>query len=346
MTDNYKGENMQNFQNSNLNKGGEAFDIEKSNQILTPQDIENYKPKWLIKGFVETHKLISLYAMPGSGKSLTALYLATYMLDCGVINKVVYVDMDNGIGTLKSRGLEAILRKYGEKLKYISSAKKVQKDIDPKSLIFTLSAFADDSKNDTLIIFDSIRNFINGSMSRDEEVMPILNALQNMRDYYAGVWFLNHQNKQDFMGENNKAYKGATAFFDSCDEAYFVKKRERNGNKLIVTLEPMKRRDDTEPQAVIIDTANLSLEFSDFMLYAMSEKQSAALDYAKEIIAENPSGINRNTLISEIQKRAKYDEVEIIGNNALRKFLLQFDNKFFKITSNNYPHNTTIFYPL
>ena len=64
---------MQNFQNSNLNKGGEVFDIEKSSQILTPQDIENYKPKWLIKGFVETHKLISLYAMPGSGKSLTAL---------------------------------------------------------------------------------------------------------------------------------------------------------------------------------------------------------------------------------------------------------------------------------
>lgn len=52
--------------------------------------------------------------------------------------------------------------------------------------------------------------------------------MQNMRDYYAGVWFLNHQNKQDFTGENNKAYKGATAFFDSCDEAYFVKKKKEN----------------------------------------------------------------------------------------------------------------------
>jgi hypothetical protein len=63
-------------------------------------------------------------------------------------------------------------------------------------------------------------------MSYNEVVMPMLDAMQNMHDYYAGVWFLNHQNKQDFTGENNKAYKGATAFFDSCDEAYFVKKKK------------------------------------------------------------------------------------------------------------------------
>ncbi|MSN96461.1 hypothetical protein F1B92_04615 [Campylobacter sp. FMV-PI01] len=153
-----------------------------------------------------------------------------------------------------------------------------------------------------MIIFDSIRNFISGSMSYDEIVMPTLDALQNMRDYYAGVWFLNHQSKQDFTGENNKAYKGATAFFDSCDEAYFVKKRKRKENRLIATLEPMKQRDDTKPQAVIIDTANLSLEFDDYMLYAMNEKQATALEYARDITKENPNGISRNNLINEIKK--------------------------------------------
>lgn len=107
-------------------------------------------------------------------------------------------------------------------------------------------------------------------MSYDEFVMPTLDAMQNMCDYYAEVWFLNHQNKQDFMGENNKTYKGATAFFDSFDETYFVKKRKES--RLIVTLEPMKQRDDTKPQALIINTANLSLKFDDYMLYAMNDK--------------------------------------------------------------------------
>ena len=329
------------MQNMELNEVWSA--LEK--QRLTPEALRDYSPRWLISGFVENNKLISLYAMPGSGKSLTALYLSAYMLDSGVISKVIYIDMDNGIGTLKNRGLEAILTKYGEKIKYISSAVKSKNPTNQTELIFALSTLADESCKDTLIIFDSIRNFIKGNMSYDNEVMPTLNALQNMRDYYAGVWFLNHQNKQDFMGENNKAYKGATAFFDSCDEAYFVKKRERNENRLIVTLEPMKRRDDTEPQAVIIDTANLSLEFGDYMLYSMSEKQSVALDYAKEIITKNPSGINLTNLVDEIKYRAKIDVVEICGIHAIKNLLKEFNGKFYKIEANT-NKNFLIFYPL
>ncbi len=127
--------------------------------------------------------------MPGSGKSLTALYLAVHMLENQAIKKVIYVDMDNGLGTLKNRGIEQILIKYEGRLKYISSAKKIKRDFDPKALIFGLSALADESQKDTLIIFDSIRNFISGSMSYDEVVMPTLDALQNMRDYYAGYGF-------------------------------------------------------------------------------------------------------------------------------------------------------------
>lgn len=324
-----------------------VIDLKNSNLLLTAEDLANYNPRWLINGFSEANKLISLYAMPGSGKSLTALYLAVYMLEKEVIKRVDYLDMDNGLGTLKSRGLEQILRKYEGKLHYLNIAKKVKsKDIDPKTIIFTLSAFANNEKHkDTLIIFDSIRNFISGSMSYDEVVMPTLDALQNMRDYYAGVLFLNHQNKQDFTGENNKAYKGATAFFDSCDEAYFVKKRDRKENKLIVTLEPMKQRDDTKPQAIIIDTKNLSITFDDYLLYAMNEKQSAALEYAKEIIKENSSGINLKNLIAEIKRMAKHDETEICGVNAMKKLLKDFDGKFYNITSNN-THNFLIFHPL
>lgn len=63
-------------------------------------------------------------------------------------------------------------------------------------------------------------------MSYDEVVMPTLDALQNMRDYYAGVWFLNHQNKQDFTGENNKAYNGATAFLIVVMKPILLKKEE------------------------------------------------------------------------------------------------------------------------
>lgn len=107
----------------------------------------------------------------------------------------------------------------------------------------------------------------------------------------------------------------------------------------------MKQRDDTTPQAIIIDTANLSLEFADFLLYAMSEKQAQALEYAREIIAENKNGINMKNLVNEIKRRAKIDEVEICRTNALYKLLKEFENKSFKFVRNN-NHNAFIIYPL
>ena len=55
------------------------------------------------------------------------------------------------------------------------------------------------------------------------------------------------------------------------------KKRERNDSRLIVTLEPQKGRDDTQPQAVILDTASLSVEFSDFFLYDLNDEKKQAL---------------------------------------------------------------------
>ncbi|MDL0089981.1 AAA family ATPase [Campylobacter gastrosuis] len=160
----------------------QKLNIEMSNLVLTPKDLADYKTEWLINGFAERNKLISLYAMPGSGKSITALYLAIYMLEIKAIKKVIYLDMDNGLGTLKNRGLEQILKKYPD-LHYLSQAKKAPKDIDPKTLIFSLSAFANESCKDTLIIFDSIRNFISSSMSYDEVVMPTLNVLQKWHQY-------------------------------------------------------------------------------------------------------------------------------------------------------------------
>lgn len=340
---------MENFKVTPQNIETNKFEfLQNSNKRLSHIDLKYYNPKWLIPNFILKNTLVSFYAMPGSGKSITSLFLGLYLLKNNQINKIYYIDADNGYATLKNRGLEQILKDYPN-LIYISQAKKTQQsDIDFKKLIFELSNSAKNGtvEND-LIIIDSIRNFISGNMSYDNEVMPILDALQSLRDYSAGVWFLNHQNKQNLANdENNKAYKGATAFFDSPDEAYFVKKRERKENSLIVTLEPMKQRDDTLPQALIIDTLSTNIYFDDYFIYAMNEKQSQSLEYAKDIIFKNPSGINLQNLVTEIKRMSKIDEVEICGMNALKKLLKQFDGRFYEIKLNTTSYNSLIFKPL
>ncbi|MFW5607204.1 MAG: AAA family ATPase [Campylobacter hyointestinalis] len=323
-------------------------DLDFSNKRLNCDDLTNYTPKWLIPNFILKNTLISFYAMPGSGKSITALFLGAYLLANNLISKIYYIDADNGFATLKNRGLEQMLSTYKDSLVYICFAKKSNDDIDKRKLLFDLAQDKNQGLNDTILIIDSIRNFIAGNMSYDSDVMPLLDALQAIRDYSAGVWFLNHQSKQSFanQGENNKAYKGATAFFDSPDEAYFINKKERNDSTIILTAEPMKQRDDTKPMAIIIDTANQTLNFEDYDLYSINDKQDISLQYAKQIIKENNKGINLKSLVDEIKRRAKIDDnAQICGSNALKALLKKFGNKLYMMQNSNASYNSLVFKP-
>ena len=87
------------------------------------------------------------------------------------------------------------------------------------------------------------------------------------------------------------------------------------------------------------------MEFSDFFLYDLNDEKKQALDYAKEIIAKNPSGINMQNLTTEIKRIAKIDETQVCGTKAIRELLKKFDGRFY-ITENNATHNQIIFKPL
>ena len=318
------------------NKKGSATNRAKTNILdnisnyLTYKDIENYNPVWLINDLVLKNTLVSFYGMPGSGKSLTTLFLAINLLKNNAVKKVYYIDADNGYVTLKNRGLDRFLRKFPN-LRYITTS-KIDNNINTKTLIFDIAKrIKSGRESETLYIFDSIRNFIDGNMHKEHEVMPVLETLQKMRSYCAGVWFLNHQPKQSLSAgaENDKRYKGVTAFFDTPDELYFIQKRryDKAGKQLIVTLEPMKKRDDTEPIAAIIDTISNNLRFENYKKYALSEKENLSLDYAIEIIEKSNKELCLSELITKIKERAHKDRAdhEICGVNALKELLKDFE---------------------
>ena len=329
------------------NAGLKGLDrLEHSSQLVNHLDLVNYNPKWLIPSFIPKNTLISFYAMPGSGKSITAIFLAVYLLRNKIVDRVCYIDADNGFATIKNRGIEQILKDYPTFF-YLNTSKNTKNlDINTKNIIYEIADNMSEKYANSLLIIDSIRNFIDGNMSHDNEVMPTLNALQIVRENSAGAWFLNHQNKQSFIDENNKSFKGATSFFDSVDELFFVQKHERKDNQLIVTLENMKQRHDTKPQALIINTATQELIFDDYFIYAMNDKQSHALEYAKEIIVKNQNGINLKNLTNEIKRMAKIDEAQVCGINALKKLLMQFDGKFYQTDIDTSSYKQLIFKPL
>ena len=78
----------------------------------------------------------------------------------------------------------------------------------------------------------------------------------------------------------------------------------------------------------------------------MNDKQSQALECAKEIIVKNQNGINLKNLTNEIKRMAKIDEVQVCGINALKKLLMQFDGKFYQTDINTSSYKQLMFKPL
>lgn len=318
---------------------------------LTPEEIESFEDRWLIDDFITYQSLGMIYAQAGSGKSYLAVFLALYMLKNNIVKKVYYLDADNGNQTVKKRKIDKVIRLSNYKIKYLHSTKlnPFKKDRLISDFVRPLEQEPNDFYNDTLFIFDSARNFISGDLSADYKVRPILDDLQTLRDYGANVIFLHHQPKQpQNKDENNGLYKGATAFIDSVDYAYHLSSKKISDDKMLILLEAKKSRNLEKNQAFILDTMTFNLEFVDYDDYSMSDKELDTIEVIQEILNENKAGISKRELVKKVVERAKFNLIEILGDNALRSFLPKLNNKFltFEKTDEKRRNSLEIYKPL
>ena len=308
---------------------------------LTAQDIREYTQEWLINDFIVKPSLVNIFASGGAGKSYFTLHLATWLLSAQKTSKVFYFDGDNGMGVYSRRKLDILLENYPNL--YYTSAAKVSRDDDELNKdeliadLFQWAKIQPAKFKDALIIIDSIRDFFRGDMAKDSHVIPVMDQLKKIRNRGATIIFLHHQPKQSANPEdNNKSYKGATAFIDSVDEAYYFCNRTKEsdkGRQIIATLEPVKRRDGAKPQAFILDTITLNLTRAEYADYALTDKEALTIEYAEDIISEHSEGLTQSALSKELTRRAKDDGVELVGLNALWALLSKYNNKRFTVTA-------------
>ncbi|MCR8699674.1 AAA family ATPase [Campylobacter ureolyticus] len=318
---------------------------------LTSEQIRNHRVSWLINDFIISQSLGMIYAQAGSGKSYLAVFLALYLLKNNTINEVIYLDADNSISTVKLRNGDKWIDLTNDKLVYLSSEciGNFTQSIFTAELIKSLENGPKDCLKGKLIIFDSARNFISGDLSADYKVKPFLDDLQTLRDYGANVIFLHHQPKQPLnKDENNGLYKGATAFNDSVDYSYHLSSKRLSDDKMLILLRAIKSRNLEKNQAFILDSITLGFEFVDYDDYAMNDKQLDTIEVIQEILNENKAGISKRELIKKVLERAKLNEMEILGSNALRDFLPKLNNKFltFEKTDEKRRNSSEIYRPL
>lgn len=298
----------------------EASDILAINcKKATKSSLKFVKTRWLIPHFLFAGSLNMIYGAAGSGKSIFTLSVARYLLESNLIEQVLYIDADNGEMSQKERGLDNFLC---DGLEYyfaegLSRFEILDNLLKAKSL-----------KN-KLIILDSIRNFVNFDFSKDEKVTMFLHKLQALRSRGATIIFLHHQPKQ-VDGENNKSYKGATAWLDSVDEGFFLSNNKQvkklNGvrlksDEMLFSIEPQKFRVKTMAQAFKINVKRCDFNKVDYLFVGKNHKEQITLNIALKIIASNPRGICKYDFVKEIQKYANAFYYEIVGKNNLWRLL-------------------------
>ena len=289
---------------------------------LSPQDLMNLRFEWLIEGFLVKQSLVMLYAQAGSGKSYFALYLSKFLLENSKVKQVLYLDADNGKPTLKERQIDKFIS--------MSHFNYIAENNLNKYTIFRHLQRAYDLEN-TLIVIDSVRNFIKDDFNKDNMMIKFFDELQVLRDSGATIIFLHHQPKQ-IQDENNKLYKGATTFLDSVDEGYFLHKIDiKEYEEFIILVEPQKRRDATKPHAFKINTLNLSFESVDYLKYGENHKVQITLNLVKDILSECGE-LCQQDLASKIKRKIEQDYIEIVGRNALWKLLDKYKGILWEIS--------------
>lgn len=310
-----------------INKAEKQFPIseilaEKGFKRIMAQDLINLEFKWLIESFLPKQSLVMIYAGAGAGKSYFVLYLSKFLLENNKIKDIIYLDADNARTSLKERRVEVFLQMSNFHYHFANNYNKytIFKDMQEANNL-----------NDTLIIIDSIRNFIQYDFNKDFAMVKFFDELQKLRDNGASIIFLHHQPKQT-QDENNKIYKGATAFLDSVDEGYFLDKKDiKENEEFIILLEPQKRRFKTKPCAFKIDTKNQSFDFVNYLKYSENQKSQITLSLVMDILSEYKEGLNQQDLAKEIKKRVELDYIEIVGRNALWKLLNKYKDIYFSI---------------
>lgn len=238
---------------------------------LSSEEIENEKFDYIIDNFIVKAEITLTAAAPGSGKSLTTIAIANMALEQNKVSHVFYFDLDNAKTTLKQRKLDVLKNKWKDKLKYAHGSK-----LDKREAMIRIKKLQTMDLTDTLIIFDSAKNFLLGDRDKNKDVSELMNEFKKLRDNGATVILLHHTNKpsQDL---ERLVFAGSAAWEEDTTNAYYLTK---NDNKNTFVYQWFK------PRVGILENFAFTYDEDSFRLNQVDLKIGSLTDLDEEIIEE------------------------------------------------------------
>lgn len=300
---------------------------------VKPEDIQ-VEIKFILGQLMMKNNTTMIFSRAGQGKSLFVLALSLQLLREKLMKSIIYLDMDNPLVSLRMRKIDAIIEREPD-LHYFNPA--ANKESSSTNMMDKLLKMAkEDPKvfEDTLIVFDSIRNFSLGKNSNKSSVVgPLMQKIQEIREAGATVIFLHHANRES----NGTAFKGASDYEDAIDTSLVLSSKKVN-DKLVVTVANDKNRNAPGgSMSFEIDVDTMTLRDVNSSLVAMKDENRELAKKFQAILKYNKEGMNQTELLNA----AGTNKDDKTARNVLTTYVGELWER--KKLKNN---NASLYYPL
>lgn len=229
-----------------------VFEISKP---ITKEDIKNVEnqeflyPELLIKRNITT-----LVSPANTGKSALVFGMAKNLLDENRIENVLFFDPDSSIGYVKNT-VNDLLDKYEDKFHYFNGVKNDKSKM--MDILLSMTLMKENKDKHTLIILDGLQFFINGEISKDSNVKPFMETLQQIRDKFGATIILLHHTKRAKDESGNVEYLG-TQIIETATDNMIV--GTAKNDKIFLYIKKSRSDKKNNVYTVDVDFANKTIK--------------------------------------------------------------------------------------
>jgi hypothetical protein len=273
---------------------------------LVQKDFELDIQKAYIADFLYSNSVTLIYSRPKQGKTWLGYGTTTTLAKRDDIRSVIYVDMDNGLSSLKEREIDGKLIHH-PKIEYVSRAKI---GCEPMEYLRKIDkeATAGNFKN-VVFVLETTKDFVDtDSKSQSEEFMKIV---MRIRDAGATVIIMHHATK------TGRTISGSQVFINSPDNVYEMIQKGREDDKLHFMLSVTHARTLVKDIGCTVNTQTLELTKLDEVYATMSEYEEEFVRKALDALKKNPNGLAQQELL----KAAGKEKSDKTARDTVEKFV-------------------------
>ena len=238
--------------------------IDKIAKPVTKEVIEKAEnTEWLISYALIKNNISTIVGAPNVGKSAFSFACTNKLFEAEKITKLLYFDADNPISYVKDRILNLINRYGEEKIKYYNGLNSSPKEMN--EILNMLSSIKGGGEK-VLIVIDSLKFFINGSMNEDKIVSPFFDTLKAIRDRFKATIIVLHHTRKSKDDDGKLTYNGSQSVEASTD------------NMIMLTKEKLYHKKSRSDKSGMGFSISLNFESMDFNITELEEESDEDID--------------------------------------------------------------------